>query len=84
MHAITNSKSEPGTRLQRVHGVTAADGWKRRCILPRLLVAIAIARARRLSKRRMGTRGHQRAKKKQKKNDDDEIRTHAILLGFNP
>ena len=23
-------------------------------------------------------------KKKQKKNDDDEIRTHAILEGFNP
>ena len=27
---------------------------------------------------------HQRAKKKQKKNDDDEIRTHAILEGFTP
>ena len=57
---------------------------RRRCVLARLLVAIAIARARRLSKRRMGTRGHQRAKKKQKKNDDDEIRTHAILEGFTP
>ena len=71
--------------MQRVRVVTAADGWKGRAFfLARLLVAIAIARARRLSKRRMGTRGTSEPKKSKKKNDDDEIRTHAILLGFNP
>ena len=48
------------------------------------MAASSRARPRFLAKRRRGTRGHQRAKKKQKENDDDEIRTHAILEGFTP
>ena len=51
--------------MQRVRVVTAADGWKGRAFfLARLLVAIAIARARPLSKRRMGTRGTSEPKKR--------------------
>ena len=69
--------------MERVRVVTAADGWKRRWNIAQVLVAIAIARAAPL-KTAYGHARQQRAKKKQKKIDDDEIRTHAILEGFTP
>ena len=76
---IPNQQRE--TPSQSVRVVTAADGWQRHSRagfswrLP--------SRARGLSTAE-GHARHQRAKKKQKKFDDDEIRTHAILEGSNP
>ena len=85
MHAITNSKSEPATRLQRVRVVTAADGWKGRAFfLARLLVAIAIARARPLSKRRMGTRGTSELKKSKKRTTTMRFELTRFRRGFTP
>ena len=71
---IPNQQRE--TRSQSVRVVTAADGWQRRS---RAGFSWRLASRTRDLKTAEG-----RAKKKQKKFDDDEIRTHAILEGFTP
>ena len=74
-----------GSRVTLRHGLAEGTGCKGGgTVSTELAWRQPPSHARGLSKTADGHARHQRAKKKQKKNDDDEIRTHAILEGFTP
>ena len=73
---IPNQQRE--TPSQRARVITGAQGWERRS-RPTFVASDRRARVGLKTAEGLGE-----AKKAKKKYDDDEIRTHAILLGFNP